>query len=331
MKEKIKIGLFGLGHLGKIHLKCLLMLSEEFEIIGAYDPDSNTCRKINEEFGISIFNDVDNLIANVEAVDIVSTTTTHFDIASRAMAADKHVFVEKPVASTKAEGLELLKMHSSDSTVVQVGHVERFNPAYLSVKDIDIRPVFIECHRLAQFNMRGTDVSVILDLMIHDLDLILHIVNSEVKNISANGVCVVSETPDIGNVRIEFDNGCVANVTASRLSLKNMRKMRVFQPDAYISMDFLDKKSEIVRLLDEEAKEEGFIMETSKGNKKLVFDNPAPAEVNAIKEELYAFALSIKNKTRPLVSLADGVNALVLAHRINDLIKSNEEAMTEKL
>lgn len=331
MNDKVKIGLFGIGHLGKIHLKCLQMLSDKFEIVGAYDPDTKTTEFVNKEFNIPIFDNIDHLLDRVEAVDIVSPTSTHFDIASVAIQSSKHVFVEKPVASTRDEGIRLMDLHRQYPSVIQVGHVERFNPAYLSVKDLDIQPLFIECHRLAQFNMRGTDVSVILDLMIHDLDLILHIVKSKVVSISANGVCIVSQTPDIGNVRLEFENGCTANITASRLSLKNMRKMRVFQPDAYISMDFLDKSSQIVRLVDEDGPEDGMVMETAKGMKKLIFDNPSLPEVNAIKEELNAFADSIINEDQPLVSLEDGVNALILAHDINDKIKTNEVAMSKKI
>jgi len=322
---KIKIGLIGLGHLGKIHLKCLLALPEVFEVKGIYDIDQEVAQSVADQYQVPIFESIEGLIQEVDAVDIVSTTSTHFEIASKALSLSKHVFIEKPVTTTPEEGDVLLALQQKSGKIVQVGHVERFNPAYLAIKDLKIKPLFIESHRLAEFNIRGTDVSVVLDLMIHDLDLILHMVDSPVSNVHATGVCVVSNTPDISNARIEFENGCVANVTASRLSLKRMRKMRVFQPDAYVSLDFLDKQTQVIRMFDVDGEEEdnnSFVIETGRGTKRISIEIPEVQEVNAIVEELKAFSESILNGSNPIVTLSAGVEAVRLAHIINDQIMS---------
>lgn len=194
-----------------------------------------------DTYPIQRFQTPQELFAAVDVVDIVTPTTTHFEMAAQAIRAGKHFFIEKPITRTVEEAEELIKLAQEFKVKAQVGHVERFNPALLALEDMELNPMFIEAHRLAVFNPRGTDVSVILDLMIHDLDIVLSIVKSEVKFISASGVAVASETPDIANARIEFENGCVANLTASRISLKQMRKVRLFQKDAYISLDFLEK------------------------------------------------------------------------------------------
>lgn len=327
---KIKLGLVGLGHLGKIHLKCIQSLQEDFELIGVYDINADVSTEVSAQFGVPAFSDLESLVDACDAIDVVSITSTHHRVASLALKHGKHVFVEKPVTSTVAEGDQLLDLEAQAGSVVQVGHVERFNPAYLAIRDIPIKPLFIESHRLAEFNMRGTDVSVVLDLMIHDLDLILHLVDSKVTQVNASGVCVVSNTPDISNARIEFENGCVANVTASRLSMKNMRKMRVFQPDAYLSLDFLDKETQIIRMfdVDEQDREDNtFILETGKGPKRISIDNPSVPEVNAIVEELKSFARSIRSGEKAIVSLLAGVEAVKLAHEINDQIMQKNWAL----
>ncbi|MDO8897298.1 MAG: Gfo/Idh/MocA family oxidoreductase, partial [Bacteroidales bacterium] len=242
----LKIGVLGAGHLGKIHIRCIQQI-EEYELVGFYDQDAETAQKVENEFNLKRFDSIDALIDAVEIVDIVTPTISHFSCASKALKKRKHVFIEKPIVATPEEAQQLIALAQEASVKVQVGHVERFNPAFIAAKNSISNPMFIETHRLAQFNPRGTDVPVVLDLMVHDIDIILSVVNSKISKISASGVAVVSQTPDITNARIEFENGCVANLTASRISLKNMRKSRFFQKDAYITVDFLEKKTEIVR------------------------------------------------------------------------------------
>ena len=315
----LKIGVLGAGHLGKIHIR-LLKEIEAFELVGFFDPDERKAAEAEKEFHIPNLGSVENLINQVDAVDVVTPTLSHFDCASQALRATKHVFIEKPVTNTLEEAKTLMELAREASVKVQVGHVERFNPAYLAAKPFCTQPMFIEAHRLAQFNIRGTDVPVILDLMIHDIDIILSLVKSNIKRISASGVAVVSDTPDIANTRIEFDNGCVANITASRISVKNMRKMRLFQRDAYISIDFLKKKTDIVRLKNIEGEpkpDEMYIdLGEGKGKKAITFEMPEITDSNAIKSELKAFSQSIINDTPTQVTMEDGYNALDVAHKI---------------
>jgi predicted dehydrogenase len=322
--SKIKIGLLGAGHLGKIHLKCLLQV-DDFELTGFYDPDKEISEKVEKEFEIKRFSSIEKLIDRNDAIDIVTPTLNHFECAESALKAGKHIFIEKPVASSPKEAQELMKLAQEANAKVQVGHVERFNPAFVAVNDKLNDPLFIETHRLAQFNPRGTDVPVVLDLMIHDLDIVLHSVNARLRKISASGVAVVSDTPDIANARLEFDNGCVANLTASRISLKNMRKSRFFQKNAYISVDFLKKESEIVSMSDanEDTDPLALVLELGDGkkDKEIHFEKPTIAPTNAIVEELKSFAFSIKNNQEPPVSLFDGYQALLVAHQIVEKIK----------
>jgi predicted dehydrogenase len=323
-KDKVKIGLLGAGHLGKIHLR-LLKEIEGFEVVGFYDPDAANAEKVTAEFGVRAFESEQALIDQCDAVDIVTPTTTHFDLAVMAIKKFRHIFVEKPLAYMPTEASTLVKLVEEAQIKCMVGHVERFNPALLSVNKKLLKPLFIEVHRLAQFNPRGTDVSVVHDLMIHDLDIILSLVKANVKRISASGVAIVSRTPDIANARIEFDNGCVANLTASRISLKAMRKMRIFQPGAYISMDFLKQKSEVFRIENEPTpnKENQFEIELGDHTKKYItYDIPEKKEVNAIKMELELFLKSIvTNKPTP-VTVHDGFLAMDLGQRILDKINS---------
>ena len=319
---KLKIGVLGAGHLGKIHLKCIQM-SEKLELIGFFDPDNANALKVSETFNTRAFESAEALLAAVEAVVIVTPTIFHFEMAALAAQKGKHIFIEKPLTHTVNEAENLLLLVKKYGVTVQVGHVERFNPAFLALGDFKMSPVFIEAHRLATFNPRGTDVSVILDLMIHDIDMVLHLVDSEVKDIHASGVAVLSETPDIANARIEFENGCVANLTASRMSLKQMRKVRLFQRDAYISLDFLEKNAQIIRLLDKnESNTEGGMMEleTARGPKMIDVQMPTPVPVNAILMELETFADSIQNQKPTVVTIEDGYKALKIAHRIIEAI-----------
>ncbi len=314
----LKAGVLGAGHLGKIHLR-LLQQSENYELIGFYDANEEYAKKIVEEFGYTYFNSIDALIDAVDMVDIVTPTLSHYDCALKAIQKGKHVFIEKPITNTVEEAETLRALVAEHNVKGQVGHVERFNPAFLAVKDTLENPMFIEAHRLAEFNPRGTDVPVVLDLMIHDIDIVLSVVQQEVKHISASGVSVISDTPDIANARIEFVNGCVANLTASRISLKNMRKTRFFQKDAYVSVDFLEKKCEVVKMKDAPKNPGDFdmILQNAEGKKKQIyFANPSVVENNAILEELNSFAKAINNNTKPEVTLHDGTEALRVANRI---------------
>jgi predicted dehydrogenase len=319
----LKIGVFGVGHLGKYHLNNWKEISGA-EIVGFYDPNDETSEAVAKKYNVKRFDSDIELMNACDAVDIVAPTTAHFELSEKAIKKGKHVFVEKPLANTMEEAQQLVKLAKESDTKFQVGHVERFNPAFLAVKELQLNPMFIEVHRLAQFNPRGTEVSVILDLMIHDIDIILSIVKSDVKNISASGVGVITETPDIANVRIEFHNGCVANLTSSRISIKKMRKMRLFQKDSYIGIDFLNKKTEVIRL-----KEPGdtnvftFDIETPTGTKTIAIANPVIPEVNAIKKELEEFRDSIINNVRPAVSEIDGLMAMDVAHQILKKIGNN--------
>ncbi|MFD2567857.1 Gfo/Idh/MocA family protein [Pseudotenacibaculum haliotis] len=316
----LKAGVLGAGHLGKIHLK-LLQQSERYELVGFYDPSIENAKKVSEEFGYHSFNSVEELIASVDVVDIVTPTLSHFECAKMAIDKGCHIFIEKPITNTVLEAEAIRTLASQKHIRGQVGHVERFNPAFTAVKEMIGTPMFIETHRLAEFNPRGTDVPVVLDLMIHDIDIILSVVQSPVKNVHASGVSVISETPDIANARIEFENGCVANLTASRISMKNMRKSRFFQRDAYISVDFLDKKSEVVRMKDapESPDEFAMILQNAEGvRKQIYFDNPEVTPNNAILDELESFADAIENDTTPVVSLEQGTNALRVAQQIID-------------
>ena len=318
----LKIGVLGAGHLGKIHINLLKEISA-FELVGFYDPDQDKADQIKD---VKYFSSMDKLMEECDVIDIVTPTVNHYECAVKALRNSKHIFIEKPLANTIQEAKDMMGLAEEANVKVQVGHVERFNPAFLAAQGFIKQPLFIETHRLAQFNPRGTDVSVVLDLMIHDIDIVLSTVKSTIKKISTSGVAVVSDTPDIANARIEFDNGCVANLTASRISLKNMRKTRFFQKDAYISVDFLKKSSEIVRLKEVEGTPDPFAMTIDlgegKGSKQIYFENPKIQETNAIKEELTSFAESILNDKVPMVSIHDGYEALVVAHQIADKLKS---------
>lgn len=324
----LKIGVLGAGHLGKIHIRLIQELKSEFELVGFFDPNPVTAAEVAAAFGITPFSSAIALIDAVDCLDIVSPTPAHFEAASAAIKQSKHVFIEKPVTHTTEEALVLLKLAREAGVVVQIGHVERFNPAFQQAQAYIQNPMFIETHRLAVFNPRGTDVPVVLDLMIHDIDIVLSVVKSGVKRISASGVSVVSETQDIANARIEFDNGAVANLTASRISLKNMRKSRFFQKDAYISVDFLSKELEVVQLEEIASEPDPFdlVLELGEGkpNKKIQIDKPTIENTNAIQAELKEFHQSIRNNTTPTVSIEDGYRALEVANLIMEKLKVNQ-------
>ncbi|MEY3349544.1 MAG: hypothetical protein RLY46_1583 [Bacteroidota bacterium] len=319
----LKIGIFGVGHLGKFHIKNWKEI-DNVELIGFYDPNDAVANDVEAEFGVKRYADMGELIDDADAVDVVTPTQFHFPVCEAALRKSKHVFVEKPLANNMEEAAALLKLTKEAKVKFQVGHVERFNPAFTALDKSSIQPMFIEVHRLAQFNPRGTEVSVILDLMIHDIDVILSMVKSDIKQISASGVAVMTDTPDIANVRIEFHNGCVANLTSSRISMKKMRKMRVFQRDAYIGIDFLEKKSEIIRLKQESDIEElfSFEIDTPKGSRTIVVENPLSASENALRTELSSFRDAILQDLTPVVSELDGYQALEVAHLILEKMNS---------
>ena len=319
----LKIGVLGAGHLGKIHLR-LLQQSEKYELVGFYDENAEYAERVAQEFGYQRFDTIAKLIHAVDVVDIVTPTLSHWKCAKVAIKSGKHVFIEKPISNTIEEAREIMALAAEHGVKGQVGHVERFNPAFMATRPMIENPMFIETHRLAEFNPRGTDVPVVLDLMIHDIDVILSVVKSGVKHVSASGVSVISDTPDIANARIEFENGCVANLTASRISLKNMRKSRFFQKDAYISVDFLEKKCEVVKMKDapEVPGDFDMILQNAEGVKKQIyFANPQVSQNNAILDELETFADAIENDTEPIVTLADGTKALEVAYQIISCFK----------
>ena len=321
MKNKLKVGVLGAGHLGKIHLK-LLNQSERYELVGFYDPNQEQAQKVVAEFGYTYFDSIDKLIAAVEVVDIVTPTLSHYECAMKAIAAKRHIFIEKPITNTVEEAEEIYRLLEANHLKGQVGHVERFNPAFVAAKPAIKNPMFIEVHRLAEFNPRGTDVSVVLDLMIHDIDVLLSVVHSPVKQVEASGVAVISKSPDITNARIEFENGCVANLTASRISMKNMRKSRFFQRDAYISVDFLEKKVEVIHMKDapENPGEYDMILQNAEGDRKQIyFEHPEVLPTNAILNELETFADAIEHNTPPVVTFQQGTEALRLAKQISAL------------
>lgn len=331
--KNLKVGVLGAGHLGKIHLK-LLSETEGYELVGFYDPDAAQSQAAQKAFNVPAFKTIKDLIVAVDVVNVVTPTLSHFDCASMALRNSKHVFIEKPVTNTLQEAEALMKLVEEAKVKVQIGHVERFNPAFIAAQPFVSNPMFIECHRLAQFNPRGTDVPVVMDLMIHDLDIILSLVKAPIKRISASGVAVVSKSPDIANARIEFANGCVANVTASRISLKNMRKTRLFQRDAYISIDFLKKKTEVVKIGEANtttSTNDMYIELADNTKKKINFEFPEIAESNALQEELKSFRDSIVSNVQPAVSLQDGYNALKVAHQIVAKLQLDSDLLSSEV
>ncbi|NVK26493.1 MAG: Gfo/Idh/MocA family oxidoreductase [Flavobacteriia bacterium] len=321
----LKIGVLGAGHLGKIHIKCIGLLPETYDLVGFFDPNDEAAAAV-ESTGLKRFMSVEDLVDAVDVVDIVTPTLSHFECAVKAIRKSRHVFVEKPITHTLEEARQLIKLSEEAGIKAQVGHVERYNPAFLAARPFIQSPMFIENHRLAEFNPRGTDVSVVMDLMIHDIDSVLSVVKSNVRRISASGAAVVSDTPDIANARIEFDNGCVANLTASRISMKTMRKTRMFQKDAYITVDYFEKTAEIVRMKAFDESEENpyaMVLDLPDGGKKQIyFENPKISEGNAIKDELKALADSINQKRPTEVPLEDGYRALEVAHQISEQLEN---------
>ena len=309
-------GVIGCGHLGKFHIK-QLSKSKSFQLTGVYDKNLDIAKLVSKEFACDFFDNSNELISKSDIICIVTPTPFHFEYAKKCIESDVHIFIEKPVCNSLNDSKELIRLNKKRNLKIQVGHVERFNPAFTAIQNKINNPMFIESHRLAKFNPRGTDVSVVLDLMIHDIDIILSLVDSEIKKISSSGVSVISSSPDIANARIEFKNGCVANLTASRVSVKNMRKTRFFQTGKYISIDFLNKSSEIIEIDNVSNEIPLMKLDLDDGTtKNIFFSKPNIKENNAILDELNSFAESITNDTRPVVDLVDGHKALSVASEI---------------
>ncbi|MBA4250972.1 MAG: oxidoreductase [Chlorobiaceae bacterium] len=327
--KKVKVGVIGVGHLGKLHSKMFKQL-DNCEFVGVYDIDNTRAKEVAEEFSVKAFESINELISNSDALSIASITSSHYEIAKKCLETNKHIFIEKPITVLISDAEELVMLSNERKLNLQVGHIERFNPALLALEKYSLRPMFIQTDRLSQFNPRGTDVAVVLDLMIHDIDIILSLVKSEVKKVEASGVNVVSDSIDIANARIEFENGAVANVTASRISQKKMRKMRLFQKDTYIALDFITGVSEVYRLLSEGEKFEAPHIQfgeigTGDRKKRVVYEQPEIVEVNALKYELQLFVNSILNNEKPVITGQDGLRALKVAdliiQRIEESIK----------
>ncbi len=325
--DKLKVGVIGAGHLGRLHTKMLCHISK-CDFAGIYDTNSEQAKIVSGEFKVKSFSNPDELLNSVEAVSIAATTSAHYELAKKCFEKNIHVFIEKPITASIAQAEEIVKIAADKKLKLQVGHIERFNPALVSLEKFIVQPMFIQTDRLSQFNPRGTDVAVVLDLMIHDIDIILSLVKDEVKNIEASGVAVVSDTIDIANARIQFVNGAVANVTASRISQKKMRKMRIFQRDNYIALDFITGVSEVYRLipLDEKANSSAISfgeIGIGERKKRVVYEQPEIKEINALKYELELFIDSVLNDKQPVVSGEDGLKVLMVADII---LKKIEES-----
>lgn len=328
MMKTLNFGVIGVGHLGCLHAKMLSAI-EGVSLAGVFDIDTEKGARVAAELGATSYSSMGELLGKVDAITIATSTSNHFRVAQEALELGKHLFIEKPITQTVAEANELSRNAEARGLLIQVGHIERFNAAILALEKYEIKPLFVESHRLAQFNPRGTDVAVVLDLMIHDIDLILSFVRSPVRHVEANGVAVVSDSVDIANARLQFENGCVANVTASRISQRRMRKMRMFQPNAYISIDLSEGIAEVFRLVGEnEPETKGTMMLGELGagahKRKVVYEQPEVKEVNALKYELELFVRAIRENTRPIVSAEEGARALEVANIIMEKISEQK-------
>ncbi len=318
---EFNVGIIGTGKLGAFHCNALTQM-EKAQLVGVYDIDEDIKKQTASRFHCKAFSSSEELIDHVDIVGVIVPTSAHMQQVKKALLAGKPVFVEKPITTTIQEAREIIQLAQAQQVPVQVGHIERFNPAIRALKNFDLEPLFVESHRLAPFDPRGTDVAVILDLMIHDIDIILSLVKSPVKDIHANGVAIVSDEVDIANARIEFANGCVANVTASRISQRKMRKMRLFQKDAYVSIDFLLRLSEVFRLSDSEKRAEAAVnlgqIDKGKRKRNILYEKPATPEGDAMQAEWDAFFHALETGEEPIVSAMDGLKALEVALQIRE-------------
>ena len=329
--SKIKVGVIGTGHLGKLHTKMFKSI-DNCELVGIYDSNPDQAESVSKEFSVPAINSLDELLKQIDAASISATTTSHYELAKKCFENGIHVFIEKPITASIKEAEELLEISEKKKLNLQVGHIERFNPALVAMEKYIDEPRFIQTDRLAQFNPRGTDVAVVLDLMIHDIDIILSLVKSDVIDVQANGVAVVSDHLDIANARLQFENGAVANVTASRISQKKMRKMRIFQRDSYIALDFVTGVAEAYRLLPPDTEINPNLISfgeigVGEKRKKLVYEQPEQKELNALQHELQLFINSIINGTKPVVSGIDGLRALKVAEIIIQKIQQSQKGL----
>ena len=326
--NELNVGVVGTGHLGKLHIKMFRDI-ENCNLVGVHDSNTEQAKLASDKFSVKVFDSLESLLENVNAISIAATTSAHYELAKECLQAGRHIFIEKPITATIQEAEEIVDLANSLNLKLQIGHIERFNPALVSMEKYIIDPKFIQTDRLAQFNPRGTDVAVVLDLMIHDIDIILSLIKSKVENIEANGVAVVSDNIDIANARIQFENGSVANVTASRISQKKMRKMRIFQRNSYVALDFVTGVSEVYRLLPVDQEVEHSLIsfgEIGVGDKKkrLVYEQPENKQINALKYELQLFVDSVLENKNPVITGSDGLRALRIAKIIIDKIQSSK-------
>lgn len=310
----IKIGVIGIGRLGSQHLERLLE-SDYFKVVGCFDMEPAKLQRIQEDYTIKCYSDVDELISKCDAVDILTPADSHFYYAEKAIRHGKHVFIDKPISNNFEEAKRLVELVREAGIKFQVGHIERFNPAFLALQHLEMNPMFIEAHRLSHFDAKRTADSVIFDVMIHDIDIVLSVVKANIRSINASGVSVLSDHIDIANARIEFDNGCVANLTASRTSVQKMRKMLFFQKDNHITLDFLHREAEMLNL-SETAKHNSIPLHTQQETKYLNSETMVLEEYDALKEELNSFAECLIFNTEPRVSALDGLKSLEVAHEI---------------
>ena len=321
--KKVGVGIVGVGHLGKHHVKHLTAM-DNVKCVGFYDIDDARATVIADKYNVKYYDSLEALLNDCDAVTIVTPTDTHFHIASDCLTAGKHVFIEKPITKSVAEAEQLLTLANTNEVLIQVGHIERLNPALVSLNNYSISPKYIEIQRLAPYDVRGTDVPVVLDKMIHDIDILLFLVNSEVESIDANGISILTDSIDIANARIRFKNGTIANLTSSRIAQNHVRKAKMFQQDLYITIDFLLGLTEIYRVLDPDEPDQNVIQDVpfhyEGKTKRIVYEKPDLPSFDALKAELEKFTNSVKGDATPIVDGQAGKNALELAINIHDLI-----------
>lgn len=313
-EKMIKVGVIGIGRVGAQHLEKLLE-NPYFKVVGCFDMDKEKLKRVGEEFNVRCYEDVEDLIQKCDAVDILTSADSHFYYAEKAIRFGKHVFIDKPISNNLEEAKRLAELVREAGIKFQIGHIERFNPAFLALQQLEVHPMFIEAHRLSAFDAKKAADSIIFDVMIHDIDIVLSVVKANIKHINASGVSVLSDQIDIANARIEFDNGCVANLTASRTSVQKMRKMLFFQRDYHITLDFLHREAEVLKL-SETAGHNSVPLRSQESIRYLNSETLVPEEYDALKEELNSFAECLIFNTEPKVSVLDGLRSLEVAHEI---------------
>ena len=323
MKNKIKTGVVGVGHLGQYHTKHYTKIKSA-ELVGVYDINEAQAKKIAKQFKTKAFSTLDEMLNLVDGVSIVTPTKEHAKIAEKCISQGKHVFIEKPITKTTKEADKIIALAKKTKVILQVGHIERFNPALTPLKDLILKPKYIEVQRLAPYMIRGTDIPVVLDLMIHDIDLVLSFINSPVKKIDASGLSIMTNSVDIANARIHFENGSVANITSSRVAKDKVRKIKIFQRNLYITIDFLIGLTEIYRVMDKEKRGTSAIITApieSKGRPRhIVYEKPKIKKQDALQMELINFIEAIQDKSETIVDGVAGREALKVALQIQHKI-----------